>query len=62
LLTCWQIGNHIYNVPGYNQLAYLAGQQNHCAIADRKGFICVRSVLRAWGVPGKLYRGHEKIG
>ncbi|MGB7101857.1 MAG: arylsulfatase [Xanthobacteraceae bacterium] len=38
LLKGWQIGNRTYRVhlDGYNQLAYLTGQQVH---SDRKGFI-----------------------
>jgi arylsulfatase A-like enzyme len=40
LLTGWQIGDRTYKVhlDGYNQLAYLTGQQEH---SDRKGFIYV---------------------
>jgi arylsulfatase A-like enzyme len=38
LLNGWQIGDRTYRVhlDGYNQLAYLTGQQEH---SDRKGFI-----------------------
>jgi arylsulfatase A-like enzyme len=38
LLKGWQIGDRTYRVhiDGYNQLAYLTGQQEH---SDRKGFI-----------------------
>jgi arylsulfatase A-like enzyme len=38
LLSGWQIGDRTYRVhlDGYNQLAYLTGQQEH---SDRKGFI-----------------------
>jgi arylsulfatase A-like enzyme len=38
LLAGWQIGDRTYKVhlDGYNQLAYLTGQQEH---ADRKGFV-----------------------
>jgi arylsulfatase A-like enzyme len=38
LLKGWQIGDRTYKVhiDGYNQLAYLTGQQEH---SDRKGFI-----------------------
>jgi arylsulfatase A-like enzyme len=40
LLTGWRIGDRTYKVhlDGYNQLAYLTGQQDH---SDRKGFIYV---------------------
>jgi arylsulfatase A-like enzyme len=40
LFTGWQIGDRTYKVhlDGYNQLAYLTGQQEH---SDRKGFIYV---------------------
>jgi arylsulfatase A-like enzyme len=38
LLSGWQIGDRTYrgHLDGYNQLAYLTGQQEH---SDRKGFI-----------------------
>ncbi len=38
LLKGWQVGDRTYKVhlDGYNQLAYLTGQQDH---SDRKGFI-----------------------